>query len=143
MQNRWLRVVLVLVGLLLVLCLCLGASVFVVRLNGRSEGRPLGLFRRMFNLPREHGAIGRIQRIDTQTLTLELPNGTIENVLVNQDTRIERSRKRIPLPDLKVNDRVLVIGSPDRQGRIDANWIHVFGQPNPEPNQMTPTLPNR
>ena len=139
MQNRWLRAVLVLVGLLLVVCLCLGAGIFVVRISGRSEGRPVGLFRRMFNLTREHGAIGRIQSIDAPTITLQLPDGTTETVLVNNDTRIERSHKRIPLPDLKVNDRVSVIGSPDSQGRIDANWIHVFGPPNPEPNQMTPT----
>ena len=139
MQNRWLTSILVVVGLLLVLCLCLDAGVFVMTLTPHADGRPIGLFRRLFIFTGEHGAIGQISTIHAQTITLRLPDGATQTILVNKDTRIERSRQRITLLDLQVNDHVAVIGSPNSQGEIDANWIGVFGPTNFEPSRVMPT----
>jgi hypothetical protein len=95
----------------------------------------------MFGLNSGHGAVGAIKNIDSQNqiVTLQLRDGTTQVVLVNKDTRIEKSGARITLSDLKVGDRITVIGSPDNQGRITARWIRVFIQPPLPPGQETPT----
>lgn len=141
MQNKWLRIALIAVGAVLALCILLGAGIFVVRWNSPRAGRPVGLFRRIFGLNNGHGAVGAIQTIDlqTQTITLQLGDGTSQTVLVNKDTRIEKSGKRITLSDLKMGDRITVIGSPDKQGQITARWIRVFTSPPPALGQGTPT----
>jgi hypothetical protein len=141
MPNKWLRVLLIAIGALLVLCICLGAGIFAVRLNNRGVGRPVGLFRRTFSLNSRHGAIGTIQGFDNQTITLILRDGTTQTVLVNNETRIEENRKRITITDVKANDQITVIGSPDSQGQIVARWIHVVRAPSPTPTLLraTPT----
>jgi hypothetical protein len=139
MHNKWIRILLIGIGALLALCVLLGAGVFVVRLSSRPLARSQGLFRRIFDLPHEHGAIGRIQNIRDETITLQLRDGSTQNVVVSPNTRIERSRRRITLTDLHINDRITVIGSPDNRGDIDAQWIHVFGVPGFEPHEITPT----
>ena len=139
MQNKWLRIILIGVGALLALCVLLGAGIFVVRWNSQRIGRPVGLFRQMFGLVSGHGAAGAIQSIDNQTITLQLRDGTTQTVLVNKDTRIEKSGKRITLQDLKAEDRITVIGSPDSQGHIAARWIRVHTLPPPPMWQGTPT----
>jgi hypothetical protein len=141
MQNKWLRIALIAVGAVLALCILLGAGIFVVRLSSQRTGRPVGLFRRIFGLYNGHGAVGVIQTVDiqNQTITLQLGDGTLQTVLVNKDTRIEKSGKRITLSDLKTADRITVIGSPDKQGQIAARWIRVFTSPQPAFRQGTPT----
>ena len=141
MQNKWLRFALIAVGVVLALCILLGAGIFVLRWNSPRAGRSVGLFRRMFGLASGHGAIGAIQTVDiqNQSITLQLGDGTSQTVLVNKDTRIEKSGKRITLSDLKADDRITVIGSPGNQGQIMAKWIRVFVNPPPAQRQGTPT----
>ncbi len=139
MQNKWLRIILIGVGALLALCVLLGAGIFVVRWNSQRTGRPVGLFRQMFGLVSGHGAAGAIQSIDNQTITLQLRDGTTQTVSVNKDTRIEKSGKRITLQELKAEDHITVIGSPDSQGHIVARWIRVLTLPPPPMWQGTPT----
>lgn len=138
MPNKWLRALLIAIGALLVLCICLGAGIFAVRLNNRGVGRPVGLFRRMFFLNSGHGAIGTIQGLDSQTITIILRDGTTQSVLVNSQTRLEQNRKKTSLSDLKVDDRIAVIGTPDNQDHIIARWIHVL---NPGDSESTPVPP--
>jgi len=140
MQTKWPRIVLIVLGAVLALCLLLGAGIFVVRLSHR-PGRPMELLWQMFGLNNGHGAVGSIQSIDSQTqaVTLHLRDGTTQLVLVNKDTRIEKGRTRITLSDLKAGDRVTVIGTPDNQGRITARWIRVLVQSPLPPGQGTPT----
>ncbi len=141
MQNKWLRIALIAVGAMLALCILLGAGIFVVRLSHQRTVRPVGLFRRLFGLYNGHGAVGTIQTIDiqNQTVTLQLGDGTQQTVLVNKDSRIDKSGKRITLSDLHVADRITVIGSPDTQGQVVARFIRVFATPPPVLQQGTPT----
>ncbi|MDE3088108.1 MAG: hypothetical protein KGJ80_01825 [Chloroflexota bacterium] len=139
MQNKWLRFVLIAIGAVLALCILVGAGIFVVRWSSRASHRETGLFRRLFTLTREHGAVGAIESIGNQTLTLALRDGTTQTVLLDSTTRIEESAKRITLADLKVGDHVAVIGSPDSQGQIRARWIRVVNPPPSERVTPTPT----
>jgi len=127
MQNKWMKISLFAVGALLLLCVFLGASVFVVGLTNHQLVRQSG-FTLGFLAGPHHGAVGTIQRIDqpSQTITLQLLDGTTLTVLINSETHIEKVRKKIAFTDLTVGERMTVIGSPDDQGRFVARWIHVF-----------------
>ena len=138
MSNKWLRILLIGVSAVLVLCLLLGAGIFVVRWTSQSTGRPVGLIRQILGDYTGHGAVGIIQGINDQTITVLQPDGTTQTVLVNPQTRIEQNRKRITLADLKTNDRIAVVGTPDSQDHIVARWIHVL---NPRDSASTPVTP--
>jgi hypothetical protein len=140
MSNKWLRIVLIGLGAVLVLCILLGAGVFVVRWSAaRSGNRPVGLFRQIFRLTRGHSAVGSIQSINGQTITLLLSDGTTQTILVNPQTRIEGNRKRLTLADLKVDERIAVLGSPLDGGNISATLIHVESTADSPPASVTPT----
>ncbi len=138
MSDKRLRIVLIVIAALLVLCLCLGAGVFVVRLHNRGDSLPAELFRRRFSLRAGHGAIGTVQGIANQSISIRLGDGTSQTVVVNKDTRIEKIHKVITLANLELNDQITVIGSPDSQGQIIARWIHVLSPSTPT-DQVTPT----
>jgi hypothetical protein len=140
MSNKWIRIVLIGVASALVLCILLGAGVFLVRSSAvRSANRPVGLFRQIFRLARGHGAVGTIQSINGQTIALLLPDGTTQTIVVNSQTRIEGTRKRLTLADLKVDDRIAVLGSPVEGGNISATLIHVEKPAEAPPVPVTPT----
>ena len=139
MANKWLRIVLIGIAVVLVLCLCLGAGLYVVRLHNRGSVRPAESLRRMFFLRAGHGAIGTVQGIANQTISIQLRDGSSQMVVVNKDTRIEKNRKAITTADLELNDQITVLGSPDQQGQIIARWIRGLS-PNPPTDQVTPTV---
>ncbi len=134
MRNKWLRFGLILVGSVLALGIVFGAGIFVGRASGRVEGlRPPRWFVLFIN--GAHGAVGRIQKIDGQTVTLDLRDGSSQMILLDQQTRIEKNRQRITIGDLHQGDAVQVIGSPDNLGRIQARWVRVMVDPgNSQPN---------
>jgi hypothetical protein len=47
-------------------------------------------------------------------------------VVIGQDTVIEKGRNIFKKEDLKVGDRLVIIGSPNEQGQIEAKLIMVF-----------------
>ena len=139
MSNKWLRIILIGVAATLVLCILLGVGVFVVRWNTTHLGdRPVGLFRQIFGLARGYGAVGSIQSINGQNITLLLLDGTGQTILVTKTTRLDQNHKRVTLADLKVGDRIAVIGSPIDGGNISARLIRVMGPAEPAPS-VTPT----
>jgi preprotein translocase subunit YajC len=123
MQKQWLRYGLIAFGTVLALWIAFSAGIFVGRF-GRLDGRGTTQFIfRPFN--GAHGAVGTIQNIEGQTITMQLRDGTTQGILVDSQTRIERNRQNSLLGNLKAGDQVLVIGSPNAQGQITARWIRV------------------
>ena len=140
MSNKWLRIILIGVGAALVLCILLGAGVFVVRWSTTHlADRPVGLFRQIFRFTRGYGAVGSIESINGQNITLLLLDGTNQTVLVSSTTRLDQNHKRLTLADLKVGDRITVVGSPIEGGNIRARLIHVMGPAESPPAQLAPT----
>jgi hypothetical protein len=139
MSNKWIRIILIGVAAVLVLCILLGAGEFVMRWSAIHSGdRPVGLFRQIFRLTRGYGAVGSITSINGQNVTLLLLDGTSQTVFVSNQTRIELNRKKLSLPDLKVGDRITVLGSPLDGGNISARLIHVVGPAESPPSRVTP-----
>jgi hypothetical protein len=73
-----------------------------------------------------HGVFGTIIKNDNPSLIVRGMDNMEKIILMNQDTVINRFRDRITPEDLKINDRVNVLGSPDLSGRMEAKLIRVL-----------------
>ena len=73
-----------------------------------------------------HGAIGKIISLDFPSFVIEDSDNTEKIALISGKTVIRRFRETINTADLKVDDFVVIIGSPDDQGRIEARLIRIM-----------------
>jgi hypothetical protein len=73
-----------------------------------------------------HGVFGSIIKIDGSTLVIKGANNVEKTVLLKDDTAIERLRETIKPADLKIDDNVVIIGSPNDSGQIEAKLIRVM-----------------
>ncbi|MFH0988343.1 MAG: hypothetical protein V1763_03145 [Parcubacteria group bacterium] len=84
-----------------------------------------------------HGVDGQILKIDLSTATSSVtPNlGTItvkgrDNVerlvIIREKTIIEQQRATLKISDLKINDSVVIIGTPNQNGQIDAQFVRIM-----------------
>lgn len=90
----------------------------------------LGDWRRMPPLPGDfiegHGTFGQIIKIEGNTLIIKGRGDVEKVVLVTEKTIIQSGRKESRITDLKVDDQIVIIGSPNEQGQIEAKLIRVF-----------------
>jgi len=73
-----------------------------------------------------HGTFGSILSIASSSIVVGGRDNPEKVVLVSSSTVIEERREAVKLADLKVNDPVVVIGSPNSQGQIEARFIRVM-----------------
>ena len=73
-----------------------------------------------------HGVFGIILKKENFSLVVKDIDNTEKLILINEDTIINRFRDNISQDDLKVNDKITVIGSPDNSGQIEARLIRVM-----------------
>jgi hypothetical protein len=67
------------------------------------------------------GSVHRGQRI-----TVQSRDGKFATILVNSDTKFDKNFDKILFADLKLNDQVIVIGSPNESGEINARLIGLI-----------------
>jgi hypothetical protein len=73
-----------------------------------------------------HGTFGEIIKIEGNNLIVRGRENIEKIVLVNEKTIIKFGFKDIKISDLKVGDMIVIIGSPNEQGQIEAKLIRVF-----------------
>jgi len=73
-----------------------------------------------------HGTVGEIIKIEGNNLIVKGRENIEKIVLVNEKTVIKSGFKDIKISDLKVGDMIVIIGSPNEQGQIEAKLIRVF-----------------
>jgi hypothetical protein len=76
-----------------------------------------------------HGVFGTIIKIDGNSLIVSGGSEMEKAVLIGGDTIIKKFQETLSLSDLKVNDKITVIGSPTSDGRIEAKLIRVLPKP--------------
>lgn len=76
-----------------------------------------------------HGAAGRIVETASSSLIIADPREGEASIVVTSSTQIRRFNDNLTLADLKAGDFIVVIGSPDEQGRIQARFIRVMPSP--------------
>lgn len=79
--------------------------------------------------PNAHGAIGKIIKIELPNVIVEDKYNTEKVILLKDDTQIEKASDQIKTSDLKLDDFVVIIGTPDEQGVIEAKLIRVIPSP--------------
>ena len=73
-----------------------------------------------------HGVSGSIIKIDGSTFIVNGGDNVEKTILVSEKTTITSRRETIKASDLKVDDRVVIIGSPNEQGQIEAKLMRLF-----------------
>ncbi|MDD5152867.1 MAG: hypothetical protein PHS95_02620 [Candidatus Pacebacteria bacterium] len=80
-------------------------------------------------LPNAHGTVGKIIKMELPTVIVQDKDNTEKVVLIKDDTRIQKMREQIVTTDLKIDDFIVVVGSPNEQGQIEAKLIRVMPSP--------------
>jgi len=87
-----------------------------------------------------HGVFGQIIKIDGSTLVIKGANEAEKIILLKDDTAVRRLRETIKPGDLKVDDNIVVIGSPNNAGQIEAKLIRVLPA-SPKRERGEPPMP--
>ena len=95
------------------------------------------------NFPNANGAIGKIIKITLPTIIVQDKDNTEKVVLIKDDTKIQKIMSAVKSSDLAVDDFVIIIGSPNTQGQIEAKLIRIMpaGMPAPLPPQVPAPTP--
>ena len=78
------------------------------------------------NFPNAHGAVGKIIETKLPTIIVQDRDNTEKVILIKTDTQIQKAMEKIAVNDLKMDDFVVVIGTPNKQGQIEAKFIRVM-----------------
>ena len=79
--------------------------------------------------PNAHGATGRIIKIESPNIIVQDKTNTEKVIAVNTGTTIEIGREEMKIADLKIDDFIVVVGTPNEQGQIEAKLIRVIPAP--------------
>lgn len=86
------------------------------------------------NFPNAHGAIGKIIKIELPTIIVQDKDDTEKVILIKEDTKVQEMRKNLSINDLKIDNFIVVIGTPNEQGQIEAKLIRIMPSPDLMPN---------
>ncbi|MBU6447827.1 hypothetical protein KGQ24_03235 [Patescibacteria group bacterium] len=73
-----------------------------------------------------HGVLGTIAKITPDSIVIRSADNSEKIVNIDSDTVLNQAAQNIKLQDLKTDQQVIVIGSPNQDGTIDAKIIRVF-----------------
>jgi hypothetical protein len=95
----------------------------------RAFGGPRGGFLRDFqgnDFINGHGISGTIAKIEENNLVIKGQDGIEKIIMVADSASIKKGKADIKLSDLKIDERIVVIGSPKDDGSIEAKIIRTF-----------------
>jgi len=75
-----------------------------------------------------HGTFGKIIQLNDSDFVMKGGNDVEKVIVITKDTTITKGRNTIKKEELKVGDQVVIIGSPNEQGQIEAKLVRVFNQ---------------
>jgi hypothetical protein len=146
-QSKTFRGILYGVGIVVVILLVFQAGVFVgyhkasfsyrsgeklYRMFDEGQDRRsfMGMSRGAFpDTPNTHGTIGKIIKLDLPTLVVEDKDKTEKIIIIKDDTTIRRFREEIKSSDLKMDDFIVVVGTPNADGQVEARLVRVMPTP--------------
>lgn len=144
LQSKTFRNIIIAVGLLLIIILSFSVGVLVgfhkARFSyawgdrhRREWGGYLGDMSGLFSgrgLVNGFGTSGTIVNIDeaSSTMVVSGRDGNDKNISFSSSTIFMEDSSAINPSQLKINDNVLVIGSPNDQGQIEAKFIRILDE---------------
>ena len=76
--------------------------------------------------PNDHGAFGKIISISLPTVTILGPDSIEKTIVINQGTVIRDMHNPVQPTELVPNMSMVVIGTPNNQGQIEATFIRIL-----------------
>jgi len=73
-----------------------------------------------------HGGLGQIIKIDGNNLIIKDQANVEKTILVTDKTIITKNNQNIKITDLKIDDKVVLVGGPNDQGQIEPKLIRVL-----------------
>jgi hypothetical protein len=73
-----------------------------------------------------HSGLGQIIKIDGNSMIIKDQANIEKTILVTDKTAIIRDNQNIKITDLKIDDKIVVIGRPNDQGQIEPTLIRVL-----------------
>lgn len=123
--------------------LIFGAGIFVGQMKARFSYRWAESYHKNFAGPKggflgdlrgfpagdfieSRGAFGEIIQISNSDFVVKGRGDAEKVIVVSKDTVIQKGRETIKKEELKVGDKVVIIGSPNEEGQIEARLIRLF-----------------
>ena len=78
------------------------------------------------NFPNANGAIGKIIKITLPNIIVQDKDNTEKVIVIKDDTKIQKMMSAVKGSDLAIDDFVIIIGSPNDQGQIEAKLIRIM-----------------
>ena len=75
-----------------------------------------------------HGIFGTVLKLDGDTLIIKDKDNTEKTILMTTSTVIRAGRDTLRPADLAPNTQVVIIGTPNAGGQIEAKLIRIFPQ---------------
>lgn len=76
-----------------------------------------------------HGSVGKIIKIDANNIIIQGRENTEKTIIVSDSTVIKNMKRDIKLSDLRIDNLITIIGSPNDAGQIEAKLIRVMPEP--------------
>jgi RNase P/RNase MRP subunit p29 len=138
-QHSFIRGLLIGVGLVFAVLLIFSFGVFVGEQKARFSYRWGENYHRFFGGPPiglgrpkgffgGHGTVGTVVKKEKNQLIIRGPDNAEKVVLVTKNTYILKWRQKLALKEIKVGDRLVVLGQPNKRGQIKAGLIRVFAK---------------
>jgi len=96
-------------------------------MNGRKDDPMMGMRREDFG--NIHGVVGKIIKISPDSIIVLDKDQKEKVVTFSTSTLIKKLNEDIKLVDLKIDDFIAVIGSPNNDTSVDAKFIRVMPDP--------------
>lgn len=77
-----------------------------------------------------HGTFGEIIKINDTDFVIKGRGDLEKIIIITKDTIIQKGRDTIKKEELRVGNNVVVIGSPNKEGQIEAKLIRFFNREN-------------
>ncbi len=78
------------------------------------------------NFIESRGSFGEIIKISDSDIVMKGQGDVEKVIIITENTIIEKVASKIRKEDLKIGDRIVVIGSPNEEGQITAKLIRIF-----------------
>ncbi len=88
-----------------------------------------------------HGVFGEVVRVEGQSLVLSARDGLERVVVVLPTTEMRKFRDAATINDIRVGDSAVIVGTPDSEGRIQAQLIRIMPYTDgmmPSPKSLLP-----
>jgi hypothetical protein len=77
-------------------------------------------------MPGGHGAVGKVVKVELPTFVVATADNVEKIVRIDASTLVREYRNAGTSTDIKLDDSVVVIGSPDEKGEIQAKLIRII-----------------